>query len=260
MTDVLIPRFFASFGATVISGTILGIAVYHFKEQRLRDEDSDEAEAAFYDQITAEIDETVVKILAQQLATVLTLNSIVEKACNLDLATICQSPGNFRKYAPIVALHTAKTVVIHSAHSRSYADNNGKHHEEHQAAVKAESVIDPMMELYTIIFLRWHRLSHKQQARYLHQSGRHQILRMVLLMEPSTLGLIAVVVPTKVAIYEMIGMPCSRETFLEIVELYASFLRGTDQGLYIPTTEDVLVVFDAIDKELAASMQDNEKA
>lgn len=102
-----VPRFIASFTSTMISGVILGVAVYTFKEKELRDEEQARIEESNYNDLKLRIDGSIETLISNQLALTSTVNRLIREACNVDLVTLLQSKDNFLKYSPMIAIHLA---------------------------------------------------------------------------------------------------------------------------------------------------------
>jgi hypothetical protein len=145
---------------------------------------------------------------------------VCEIACGQNIGKVISSRENFLKYVPIIGsfyLPPKSRKELLSAPTNVPADPR-------MLSPEVLTVVEDIFQQYLTLYLEWDRLSSQQQARYDRNEKTALESDVTTIIAPTTVLLLAVVLPVKVACLQDVGMPIPLDVMVSMSHLVSSYL------------------------------------
>ena len=236
------PRFVSS----LFSGCILATAIYVTKDCTEKAEEKAKFRHQHYKDSLTKLDSTIADIVQHQLTSVHLLNEVAINACGKSIHGVIANRESFRKYAPKIGIFVASKLT---------SMNNSWNFRTTIAYPVVLSTSGHMYQSFLKLHQEWHRMKNEEKVCYIDE--RHLLIsrdleklpeKFLHSVSPSTMSLIAVVVPIRVAFYASNGIDFAKESLCaDVATMLIEYMNDnrTDDR-YVPDRSDIEFVIAAI--------------
>jgi hypothetical protein len=229
-----VPRFAASVAATSLTVVVFAFTISRYQASVKHKMVLNAIEETNFQQAAVRVDVALGKIVANQTRHVIMMNNLAIHCCNAPLGELLKSQETYRKLVPILGCKSLKWIDIPLS-------------EEANAELTA---IDEIFSNYHAILVEWNRLEDYQKARYLRGIASKFEEFAVLSISPTTLCMLAVVVPTKIAAKQNMGIYVPSQQIIDVAILFSTYLSAHFVSSYVPNEEDLKFVIKEIENTI----------